>query len=96
MTCCISPETPSWSYSAPGTFYSSFISGAERVANGNTLICSGAEGIFFEVTPDKRIVWKYRNPVTRPAGGPEGPQSVFRVVCYAKDYPGIKGKLGSK
>ena len=89
------PQAPTWSYSSPGTFYSSFISGAERVPNGNTLICSGAEGIFFEVTPDKRIAWEYRNPVTRPPAGPEGPHSVFRVVRYPSDYPGIKGRLVS-
>ena len=54
-----------WSYSAPkkSDFYSSFISGAHRLPNGNTLICSGANGTIFEVTPDKEIVWKYVNPV---------------------------------
>ncbi|MDE0770073.1 MAG: hypothetical protein OSB19_16965, partial [Opitutaceae bacterium] len=83
---------PHWSYSAPNTsdFYSSFISGAERLPNGNTLICDGPEGIFFEVTPDKQIVWQYNNPISLPPAGPEGPHSVFRVTRYAKDYPGIK------
>lgn len=38
------------------------ISGAQRLANGNTLICSGAAGTIFEVTPDKDIVWKYIYP----------------------------------
>jgi len=86
------PKAPHWSYTAPNTtdFYSSFISGAERLPNGNTLICDGPEGIFFEVTPDKQIVWQYNNPVTLPPAGPEGPNSVFRVTRYAKDYPGIK------
>ena len=40
-----------------------FISGAQRLPNGNTLICSGANGTLFEVTPDKEVVWKYVNPV---------------------------------
>jgi hypothetical protein len=54
-----------WSYTAPkkSDFYSFFISGAQRLPNGNTLICSGASGTVFEVTPDKEIVWKYVNPV---------------------------------
>lgn len=54
-----------WSYTAPkkSDFYSFFISGAQRLANGNTLICSGANGTAFEVTPDNEIVWKYVNPV---------------------------------
>jgi hypothetical protein len=86
------PRAPHWSYSAPNTsdFYSSFISGAERLPNGNTLICDGPEGIFFEVAPDKQIVWQYNNPISLPPAGPEGPHSVFRVTRYAKDYPGIK------
>ncbi len=88
------PATPSWRYVAPNPsdFYSSFISGAERLPNGNTLICSGAEGIFFEVTADKRVVWQYNNPVTRPPVGPEGPHSVFRVTRYPRDYPAFAGK----
>ena len=34
----------------------------ERLPNGNTLICEGAPGRLFEVTPDKEIVWEYINP----------------------------------
>lgn len=39
--------------------------GAQRLPNGNTVICSYAsqEAIkVFEVTPDKKIVWKYTGP----------------------------------
>ncbi len=59
------PDAPVWSYSAPKRvdFYSSFISGAHRLPNGNTFICSGANGTLFEVTSDKEMVWKYLNPV---------------------------------
>jgi Arylsulfotransferase (ASST) len=65
------PEKAIWSYAAPDKkeFYSSFISGAQRQPNGNTLICSGADGLLFEVTPEKDVVWKYVNPVK---GGPGG------------------------
>ena len=38
------------------------ISGAQRLPNGNTLICSGINGTVFEVTPEKEMVWKYVNP----------------------------------
>ncbi|HEV3445777.1 MAG TPA: aryl-sulfate sulfotransferase [Gemmataceae bacterium] len=72
------PDAPIWSYAAPkkSDFYSFFISGAQRLPNGNTLICSGANGTIFEVTPDKEIVWKYVNPVKGgpgPGGRPGGP-----------------------
>jgi hypothetical protein len=70
------PDQPVWSYAAPkkSEFYSSFISGAQRLPNGNTLICSGANGTVFEVTPGKEIVWKYVNPSKRgPAAGPLAP-----------------------
>ena len=86
------PKEAKWTYIAanPSDFYSSFISGAERLPNGNTLICSGAEGIFFEVTPEGKTVWEYHNPIELPPAGPEGPHSVFRVVRYRLEYPGIK------
>ena len=69
------PSEPVWSYSAPkkSDFFSSFISGADRLPNGDTQICSGANGTIFEVTPEKEIVWKYLNPAKGGIGGPGGP-----------------------
>jgi hypothetical protein len=65
------PDQAQWSYSAPNhtDFYSNYISGAQRLPNGNTLICSGANGIVFEVTPQKQVVWQYNFPAfsTAPA-----------------------------
>jgi hypothetical protein len=55
------PVAPVWTYSAPG-FYSAIISGAERLASGNTLVCSGTQGRLFEVTPGGQIVWEYQTP----------------------------------
>ncbi len=71
------PAQAVWTYSAPkkSDFYSFFISGAQRLPNGNTLICSGFNGTVFEVTPDKEVVWKYANPVMGNPGGPGGPGS---------------------
>ena len=47
---------PSW------TFYSSFISSARRLPNGNTLIDEGMNGRFFQVTTTGEIVWEYVSP----------------------------------
>lgn len=63
--------------------FSSFISGAERLPNGNTLICSGANGRFFETTPENKIVWEYINPyLTNSMFN----YTVFRAHRYAPDY----------
>lgn len=70
------PERAAWSYTAPNEtdFYSFNISGAMRLPNGNTLICSGAPGFVFEVTPEGRVVWQYNLPsFAAPGGGRGGP-----------------------
>ncbi|MEM7203998.1 MAG: aryl-sulfate sulfotransferase [Planctomycetota bacterium] len=51
------PAAPVWSYSDPG-FYSQIMSSAERLPNGNTLICSGRQGHVFEVTSSGQTVWE--------------------------------------
>ena len=70
------PDKAVWSYVARKRidFYAPFISGAQRLPNGDTLICSGTNGTIFEVTPTGEIVWKYVNPeeIGFPFGGPPG------------------------
>ncbi len=41
---------------------SGFISSAQRLPNGNTLITEGADGRIFEVTSEHEIVWEYISP----------------------------------
>ncbi len=98
------PEEVTWSYTAenPVDFYADKISGAQRLPNGNTLICSGTDGAFFEVTPTGEIVWQYVNPVTRTGPLAQGEiipgdhrglaNAVFRAYRYASDYPGLASK----
>ncbi len=76
------PTETTWSYTAtPQTdFYAQNISGAQRLPNGNTLICQGPDGHFFEVTADGNKVWEYDY-----AG------AVFRVDRYSPDYAGFIG-----
>ena len=76
------PAAPVWSYTATplADFYAENISGAQRLPNGNTLICQGPDGLFFEVTASGEKVWEYDY-----AGG------VFRVDRYSPDYAGFDG-----
>jgi hypothetical protein len=43
-------------------FYSDYVSSAQRLPNGNTLITEGAFGRLFEVTPEYETVWEYISP----------------------------------
>ena len=96
------PEDPVWKYIAPDTisFFSSFISGAHRMENGNTFINEGARGRFFEVTPDREIVWEYLNPyrgeIHKTNGDPVQPMpmtySGFRSTFIPEDHPAFAGK----
>ena len=46
----------------PTRFYSPFISGMQRLPNGNTLITEGSDGRVFEVTKDHELVWEFISP----------------------------------
>ncbi len=60
-----------WEYlgDPPESFFSSAVSGQQRLPNGNTLICSGGQARIFEVTPTKEIVWEYMLEYHHPNGG---------------------------
>ncbi len=93
------PKEAVWTYSAPKKpdFYAFFISGAHRLPNGDTMICSGPNGTLFEVTPDKQVVWKYVNPVKGgfgPGGfGPGGPPRPNQVLPgFLQDTLGLSAE----
>jgi hypothetical protein len=71
-----------WSYAGP-RFYSSNISGAQRLANGNTLITEGASGRLLEVTKEAKIVWEYIYPVFT---GPQSTNNVYRGYRIPYDW----------
>lgn len=48
-----------WYYAPDNKFFSQYQGLAQRLANGNTLICESNTGRFFEVTVEKEIVWEY-------------------------------------
>jgi hypothetical protein len=80
------PEEQIWIYTAenPADFFSSGISGSQRLPNGNTLICDGQGGVFFEVTQQKETVWEYVNSFPN-----QYQNNVFKVRRYGRDYPGL-------
>ncbi len=65
-----------WQYS--DDFYSTKISGAQRLESGNTIICSGDEARFIEVTNSGEKVWDHTpgNP------DPTHPGSIFKIRKY--------------
>ena len=62
-------EAGSFLFTDASKFYSSYISSAQRLPNGNTLITEGSDGHLLEVTPDHEIVWEYVNPYFKHFGG---------------------------
>jgi hypothetical protein len=91
------PKKPVWEYMAPDkrSFFADFISGAHRLANGNTFICSGPRGRFFEVSAKGDIVWEYKNPYSGDAPNPAGdpPYSVFRATHIPPDHPALADRI---
>lgn len=96
------PEDVTWRYEAPDKFslYSARISGAQRLPNGNTLICDGSKGRVFQVNRGGETVWEfqYRAGVFDEKGT-ESRQTgsfrpaIFKAEWYPDDYPGIRALL---
>ena len=76
---CTSGEiVASYSEGASGEFYADHISGAQRLENGNTLVCEGTEGRLFEYNSSHEIVWEYNYS-----------SEIFRATRYSSDYSGL-------
>ncbi len=96
------PSEAVWSFTAPDrySFYSPIESGAQRMPDGHTFITMGVKGELFEVSPDKQMVWQYRNPYNfnyrLPDGSPAQPGAMpyrqFRSTFYPAGYGAFKGK----
>ena len=67
-----------WSYTNP-RFFSTNISSAQRLPNGNTLITAGAGGRMFEVTTQGAIVWEYMYPLFSGANASNAVYRAYRV-----------------
>jgi hypothetical protein len=101
------PANYTWTYwgDTVDPMYSEDISGAQRLQNGNTIICSGATGEFREVTYSGEVVWKFINPIqasglitqgAKPTVDPihtsETLNSVFRIYKYPPDFSAFTGR----
>ena len=75
------PFAPLWEYSAPNPsdFHSLIMSGAVRLENGNTLVCSATQGWFFEVDAAGQLVWEHDNVLPSPLAN-----TVFKVRRYTR------------
>jgi hypothetical protein len=67
-----------WEYKAepPEDFFSRTRGSAQRLPNGNTLICESDKGRAFEVTDGGEVVWLWVNPATRQ----EHPETIYRMM----------------
>jgi len=94
------PVNPDYIYSAPKNtdFFSPILSSAQRLSNGNTLICEGTSGYFFEIDQSENIVWEYINPATSrkiliPGSDSKiSANSIFRAKKYDSEYAAFDNK----
>lgn len=83
-----------WQYTAEDsgqavwTFFSAFISNAQRLPNGNTLITEGQSGRIFQVTPKGKIVWEYVTPHYGRSMAQDHYQTnyIYRAVMVSYDW----------
>jgi len=88
----LNPNTPygptnlTWQYKNPNqnTFFAVNLGSAQRLPNGNTLICDGPAGHFFEITPKNETIWSFLNHEPTDIDN-----QVFTIHRYPPDYPGL-------
>lgn len=81
----------------PADMFCAVVSSAQRLPNGNTLICSGRKGYTLEVDSFNEIVWEYKTPlnagvpVSQGANIPLSGNFTFRSKKYSTSWPGFAG-----
>ena len=86
------------------SFYTPFMGSAQRLANGNTLLCESGFGRLFEVTREGYVCWEYVNPhfqayqdVRTAKLFPGESNALFRAYRYsAEEIPWLKEKAKSE
>ena len=84
------PAGPVWQWETtpPESVFAAIISSAQRLASGDTLICDGTAGHFFEVTPSGDMVWSYKVS----SSSSTSPVDVFRATRFEPGFKGLDGK----
>ena len=77
--------------------YSPFVSGVQRLENGNTFVCQGIGGRMLEVTAENEIVWEYISPYCSQGKhtsifGQMNNNMVYRAYRVPYDWAPIKEK----
>ncbi len=89
------PATTDWHFEEVG-FSSNTISGAQRLPNGNTLVCEGSPGRLFELDQNDNMVWEYVSPSSASNNITQGANPIqnamFRAYRYPPDFPAFIGK----
>jgi hypothetical protein len=92
----VNPKTNEieWEYADEDrcNFFSAVCSSAQRLPNGNTLICESSKGRIFEVTSNKEIVWEFISPFYHPWPRRGMANQIFKAHRYGTEYEGLKGK----
>ena len=96
------PAQLAWTAALSLDRFAPFISGAARLRNGNTFVCSGTDGLLLELSPAGEILWEYRNPFSgnltmadgKPAtaGLEDRPYAVFRGTRIPQDHPAVAAR----
>ncbi|OXG43997.1 PQQ enzyme repeat protein [Cryptococcus neoformans Bt120] len=89
-----------WQWHAPTkeTFYTPFMGSAQRLLNGNTLVCESAFGRVMEINTENKVCWEYVCPYfavypEKNAAGfyPSESNALFRAYKYApEEIPWLK------
>ncbi len=91
------PSDPDWTYFGDSltTFYSNRISGAQRLENGNTVVCSGNDGHLIEIDASGQIVWEYINPagsISYSQGDIPQRNELFRAYRYGENFQAFENR----
>ncbi len=103
------PQEPAWKFAPKDSFNSPFMSSAMRMPSGNTLaheaypqgniMDTSANSILREITPDKKIVWKYtlriRSGLEASLMGEGAKQwyNTAKIMYYPGNFAGVANLL---